>query len=112
VIDDGNANIYLLKQNGKSLTSAPLPPTHTHKIKLGKGSKSTLCMRKTRVKCTTSESKPQIALLIVKPNINECAKPLSLFAHQDLKDEVPEEPITRVPLPIILISEESTHKDD
>ena len=31
----------------------------------------------------TSKSKPQIALLIVSPNISEGVEPLPLIAHQD-----------------------------
>jgi len=69
VIYDGYA--YWFKHNGKSKTLSPLSPLITHRIKLRKGSKSSLFIRETRAECNTSKCKPQLALLMVKSNTNE-----------------------------------------
>ena len=73
-----SANTYTLKHNGKSLTLAPLPRLECHKAKPGKGSEKIPHKSGTREDYPTSKSKPQIALLMVKLNISEGVKPLTL----------------------------------
>jgi len=86
VIYDGYANAYSLKKNGKGLTFALLPLPKPHKAKPGKGSQKSPYRSETREACATRKSKPQIALLMVKPNIVEEVEPLSLIAHEELED--------------------------
>jgi len=50
-----------------------------HKIKLGKGSEKNLHKSEIQDECATSKSKPQITLLMVKPNRSEEVNPLCLM---------------------------------
>jgi len=81
---------------------APLPPPEPHKANPRKGSKKNSHKSEARKKCTNGKSK-QIALPMVKSNINEVVEPLFLIAHQDLDDEIPKESIPKVPLPIKMV---------
>ena len=75
VIYDGHANTYSLKHNGCSLTLTPLPPPKPPIIKLNKGREKNLHKSKILDESAASKRKPQIALLMVKPNTSEVLNP-------------------------------------
>jgi len=89
-----------------------LSPPKPHKIKPGKGSKLSLFIREIRVECVPNKSKSQIFLLMVKVNTSKVVTLLSLKGHQELENEIPKEPITKISLPIKSVLEESVHEDD
>ena len=60
----------------QTLTLTPLPPPKPHDIKVGKESELSLYKSKTWDEYTTSESKPQITLLMVRPNTGKKVNPL------------------------------------
>ena len=91
---------------------ALLPPHEPHNAKPGKGSKKNLHKRETWEERATSKSKPQIALLMMKPNTSEGAKPLPLVACQELEDETPKVPVPKVPLPIKMVLKEGPYAND
>jgi len=111
-IYDEYANTDSFKYNGKSHALAHLPPSEPHQAKSGKGSKKIPNKSETREECATSKSKPQIALLMVKPNTSEGVEYLTLMTFQEFEDKIPEEPVPKVSLPIKMVLEESPHKGD
>jgi len=76
VIYDGHVNSYSLNHNGCSLTLTPLLLPKPHKIRSRKGSEKNIYKSETQDECATSKSKPQIALLVVKPIISDEVNPL------------------------------------
>ena len=75
MIYDGHASAYSLKYNRHSLILSSLPLLKPHKIKSGKGSKEKLYKIDRQVECATTKGKPQMALLMVKPNTSHEANP-------------------------------------
>ena len=69
-------------------------------------------MSEIRDEGTISNSKPLMALLLVKPNTSDGVEHLSLIAHLELKGGVLKEPIPKVPLPIKMVLEESSYECD
>ena len=70
------------KHQAKALAFTSFSPPH--KYKLNEGCENNPHKSETREKCATSKSKPQIALLVLKPNTSERVEPLPFITHQEL----------------------------